>query len=161
MNAIYPGSFDPVTYGHLDIIERAAKKLDKLIVAVLNNSSKNSVFSIEERIELLREVTKNLPNVEIDYFSGLLTDYAIKKNCTTMIRGLRAVSDFEYEMQMALVNRKLNSEIETFFMVSSSKYAYLSSSIVKEIARFGGNISCFVPEIVEEALKNKFEGGLK
>ncbi|MBU5314190.1 pantetheine-phosphate adenylyltransferase [Tissierella carlieri] len=160
MKAVYPGSFDPVTYGHLDIIERVSKKVEHLIVAVLNNPSKKSVFSLEERIQLLREVTKEFPNVEIDYFSGLLTDYATKMNCTTMIRGLRAVSDFEYEMQMALVNKKINNELETFFMVSSSKYAYLSSSIVKEVAMFGGNISCFVPEVVEQALKNKFRGGL-
>lgn len=160
MKAVYPGSFDPVTYGHLDIIERVSKKVDHLIVAVLNNPSKKSIFSLEERIQLLKEVTKEFPNVEIDAFSGLLTDYAVKKNCTTMIRGLRAVSDFEYEMQMALVNKKLNNEIETLFMASSSKYAYLSSSIVKEVAMFGGNISCFVPKVVEQALKNKFRGGL-
>ncbi|WP_353093911.1 pantetheine-phosphate adenylyltransferase [Tissierella praeacuta] len=160
MKAIYPGSFDPVTYGHLDIIERASKKVEHLVVAVLNNPSKKSVFSLEERIELLKEVTKEFPNVEIDSFSGLLTDYAMKKNCTTMIRGLRAVSDFEYEMQMALVNKKINREVETLFMVSSSKYAYLSSSIVKEVAMFGGNISCFVPEVVEQALKNKIRGGI-
>lgn len=160
MKAVYPGSFDPVTYGHLDIIERISKKVDHLIVAVLNNPSKKSTFSLEERIKLLQEVTKDFPNVEIDYFSGLLTDYAKKMNCTTMVRGLRAVSDFEYEMQMALVNKKINSEIETLFMVSNSKYAFLSSSIVKEVAMFGGNISCFVPEIVEQALNNKFRGGL-
>lgn len=160
MKAVYPGSFDPVTYGHLDIIERVSKKVEHLIVAVLNNPSKKSVFSLEERIQLLKEVTQEFPNVEIDYFSGLLTDYATKMNCTTMIRGLRAVSDFEYEMQMALVNKKINNELETLFMVSSSKYAYLSSSIVKEVAMFGGNISCFVPEVVEQALKNKFRGGL-
>lgn len=160
MRAIYPGSFDPVTYGHLDIIERAAKKVDHLTVAILNNPSKNSTFSLDERIQLLKEETKDLPNVEIDYFSGLLTDYAMKKKCTTMIRGLRAVSDFEYEMQMALVNKKINNEVETLFMVSSSKYAYLSSSIVKEVAMLGGEVSCFVPEKVEQALKNKFKGGL-
>ncbi|MBU5426494.1 pantetheine-phosphate adenylyltransferase [Tissierella pigra] len=160
MNAIYPGSFDPVTYGHLDIIERAAKKVDNLIVAVLNNPSKKNTFSLEERIDLLKEVTKGFHNVTIDSFSGLLTDYAVEMNCTTMIRGLRAVSDFEYEMQMALVNKKVNDDVETMFMVSSSQYAYLSSSIVKEVAMFGGKISCFVPEVVELALKNKFEGGL-
>ncbi len=160
MNAIYPGSFDPVTYGHLDIIERAAKKLDHLIVAVLNNPAKKGIFTIEERIDLLVKVTDHLPNVEIDFFSGLLSDYAVKKNCFTMIRGLRAVSDFEYEMQMALVNRKLNPKIETLFLVSDSKYSFLSSSIVKEIAQLNGNFSCFVPKVVEEALKNKIKGGL-
>jgi pantetheine-phosphate adenylyltransferase len=159
MKVIYPGSFDPVTFGHLDIIERCAKKFDKVIVAVLNNSSKKGVFTLDERMELLREVVKDYPNVEIDTFSGLLTEYANEKECTTMVRGLRAVSDFEYEMQMALVNRKLYDEIETLFMVSSGKYAYLSSSIVKEVAMFGGDISCFVPKIVEEALKNKLKGG--
>lgn len=159
MKAVYPGSFDPVTYGHLDIIKRASKKVDHLIVAVLNNPAKNSTFSLEERMQLLRKVTKDIPNIEIDSFSGLLTDYAIEKNCTTMIRGLRAVSDFEYEMQMALVNKKLNNKIETFFMASSSTYAYLSSSIVREVAMFGGNISCFVPEVVEKALISKLKGG--
>lgn len=160
MKAIYPGSFDPVTNGHLDIIERASKKVDYLIVSVLNNPSKNGLFSLDERIELLKEVTKDFPNVEIDSFSGLLTDYAVEKKCTTMIRGLRAVSDFEYEMQMALVNKKINSDVETLFMVSSSEYAYLSSSIVKEVAMLGGDISCFVPEKVKQALTSKFKGGL-
>ncbi len=159
MRAVYPGSFDPVTYGHLDIIKRISKKVDSLVVAVLNNPSKKGTFSLEEKIELLKYVTRDLENVEIDSFEGLLTDYAMKKNCTTMVRGLRAVSDFEYEMQMALVNKKLNNDIETFFMASSSKYAYLSSSIVKEVSMLGGDVSCFVPEVVEIALKNKFQGG--
>ena len=158
MKAVYPGSFDPVTYGHLDIIKRISKKVDYLVVAVLKNSAKESFFSLEERIELLKEVTKDLKNVEIDSFQGLLTDYTKQKQCTTVIRGLRAVSDFEYEMQMALVNKKMNEEIETMFMASSTKYGYLSSSIVKEIASLGGNISCFVPEVVEVALKNKYKG---
>ena len=159
MVVIYPGSFDPVTYGHLDIIDRCSKKFDKVIVSVLNNKSKKNMFTIEERVELLKKVLKKYDSVEVDTFSGLLVDYAKEKNCTTMIRGLRAVSDFEYEMQMALVNKKLVDEIETLFMVSSGKYAYLSSSIVKEVAMFGGNISCFVPEIVEAALKDKIKGG--
>lgn len=160
MKAVYPGSFDPVTYGHLDIIKRISKKVDHLVVAVLNNPSKNNTFTLEERIELLKEVTKEMKNVEIDSFKGLLTDYAKEKECTTMIRGLRAVSDFEYEMQMALVNKKINDEIETLFMASSSKHAYLSSSIVKEVAKLGGNISCFVPSVVEVALSKKYEGGI-
>lgn len=160
MKVIYPGSFDPVTYGHLDIIERCSEKFGHVIVAVLNNSSKRSMFSLEERIALLKEATKNLGNVEIDCFTGLLTDYARQKECTTMVRGLRAVSDFEYEMQMALANRKLYSNIETLFLVSSSEYAYLSSSIVKEIATLGGNVSCFVPKVVEDALLQKIKGGL-
>lgn len=160
MKAIYPGSFDPVTYGHLDIIERAANRVEHLIVAVLNNPSKDSLFTLEEKIHLLKQTTKHIPNVEIDSFSGLLTEYAVEKNCTTMIRGLRAVSDFEYEMQMALVNKKINNDLETLFMASSSEHAYLSSSIVKEVSKFGGKISCFVPKIVEDALNAKFKGGL-
>lgn len=160
MKVIYPGSFDPVTYGHLDIIERAAKSFDTVIVAVLNNTSKKSLFTLEEKISLLKETTKDLPNVEIDYFSGLLSDYAKQKKCNNMIRGLRAISDFEYEMQMASVNKKINNDIETYFMVSSNQYAYLSSSIVKEVAVFGGSISCFVPKVVEKALKDKFKGGI-
>lgn len=159
MVVIYPGSFDPVTYGHLDIINRCSKKFDKVIVAVLNNKSKKSMFTIEERIELLEEVLKDYDNVEVDTFSGLLVDYAREKGCTTMVRGLRAVSDFEYEMQMALANKKLKPDIETLFMVSNGKYAYLSSSIVKEVAIFGGDVSCFVPHTVEIALKKKIKGG--
>lgn len=158
MIAIYPGSFDPVTYGHIDIIDRCAKKFDKIIVSVLNNKSKKNLFTIEERVELLERVLAPYDNVEVDTFSGLLVDYAKEKNCTTMIRGLRAVSDFEYEMQMALVNKKLEEDIETFFMIARGKYAYLSSSIVKEVAMFDGNISCFVPEVVEVALKEKLKG---
>lgn len=159
MIVIYPGSFDPVTYGHLDIIDRCSKKFGGVVVSVLDNKSKKNMFTIEERVELLKKVLEEYDNVEVDTFSGLLVDYAEEKNCTTMIRGLRAVSDFEYEMQMALVNKKLVDDIETFFMVASGKYAYLSSSIVKEVAMFGGNISCFVPEVVEKALKEKIKGG--
>jgi pantetheine-phosphate adenylyltransferase len=155
MKVLYPGSFDPVTYGHLDIINRCAEKFEEVTVAVLRNSSKKGVFSIEERIELLKETTKNLVNVKIDTFSGLLTDYAKLNDINIVIKGLRAVSDFEYEMQMALANKKLYKELETLFMVSSSKYSFLSSSIVKEVAFLGGNVSCFVPKVVEEALKNK------
>jgi|SRR5699024_5633245 len=160
MKVIYPGSFDPVTYGHLDIIERCAKKFDHVIIAVLNNVAKNAAFSIDERLWLLKETTKHLDNVEIDSFSGLLADYAKEKNCTTMIRGLRAVSDFEYEMQMALANRKINNDIETLFMVSNSDYVYLSSSIVREIAYHNGDISCFVPKVVEDTMKKKLKGDI-
>ncbi len=156
MEVIYPGSFDPVTYGHLDIIERCAKKFDNVVVAVLNNNSKEGTFTIEERLELLRETTKKYPNVEVDSFSGLLTDYAKHRDCTTLIRGLRAISDFEYEMQMALVNRKMNDDLETLFMISRGEHVYLSSSIVREIAYYGGNVSCFVPKVVEEALIEKY-----
>lgn len=159
MTVIYPGSFDPVTYGHLDIIERCSKKFDKVIVAVLNNTSKNVLFTVEERVEMLEKTLEKYDNVEVDTFSGLLIDYAKKKNVTTMVRGLRAVSDFEYEMQMALANRKLYPDIETLFMVSSSDYTYLSSSLVKEIAMFDGDISCLVPKIVREALTEKLKGG--
>lgn len=160
MNAIYPGSFDPVTNGHLDMIRRAAKQVDHLIVAVLNNSSKKSLFSLDEKIYMLKEVTKDLDNVEIDSFSGLLIDYADQKNCKTLIRGLRAISDLEYEMQMALVNKKINSKLETLFMVSSSEHAYLSSSIVKEVSMYGGDISSFVPKVVELELRKKYKGGM-
>ena len=160
MNVVYPGSFDPITNGHLDIIERCSKKFGNVIVAVLNNSSKKSMFTTEERINLLKQTTSHLKNVEIDSFSGLLSEYAIRKNCTTMVRGLRAVSDYEYEMQMALVNKKLNDNLETLFMVSNTEFVYLSSSIVKEISMLGGNISCFVPSVVEKALKEKITGGI-
>ncbi len=161
MIAIYPGSFDPITKGHLNIIERAAKMFDKLIVATLINSSKNSLFSMEERLELIYESTKHLSNVELDSFSGLLVDYAKKREANILIRGLRAVSDFEVEMQMALVNHKLNSTLDTVFLCSDSEFAYLSSSIVKEIASFGGDISDFVSEHVALAVKDKFLGGIQ
>lgn len=159
MVVIYPGSFDPVTYGHLNIIDRCAKKFDKVIVAVLNNNSKKNMFTVEERLELLCKTLEKYDNVEIDAFSGLLVEYAKKKNCSLIIRGLRAISDLEYEMQMSLVNKKLEEDIETIFMVSEGKYSYLSSSIVKEVALYDGNISCFVPEVVESALKEKLNGG--
>lgn len=159
MNVVYPGSFDPVTNGHLDIIERCSKQFEQVIVAVLNNPSKKSVFTIEEKMGFLKETTSHLKNVEIDSFSGLLSEYAVEKKCTTMVRGLRAVSDYEYEMQMALVNKKLNSDLETLFMVSSTEFVYLSSSIVKEISMLGGDVRCFVPTIVEKALKDKNKEG--
>lgn len=154
--AVYPGSFDPVTLGHLDIIQRAAKHFDRVIVAVLNNSSKNPLFTVAERKELLRQVTADMPNVEIDSFRDLLINYMNQKKANVIVRGLRAVSDFEYELQMASTNQKLNDEVETFFMMTNPQYSYLSSSIVKEIARFQGNVSDLVPDIVETALRNKF-----
>ena len=160
MNVIYPGSFDPITYGHLDIIERCSSKFEKVIVGVLNNSSKKEIFTTDERVELIKDATKKFSNVEVSSFSGLLTEFAKEKGCPNIVRGLRAVSDFEYEMQMALVNRKLYPTLETYFMVSSSKYSFLSSSIVKEIAMLEGNISCFVPKVVEDALVNKLKGEL-
>lgn len=162
MEVIYPGSFDPVTNGHLDIIDRCSSKFDKVIVAVLNNTSKNVLFTVEERVKLLEKTLQKYDkynNVEIDTFSGLLIDYAKKKEVTTVVRGLRAVSDFEYEMQMALANRKLYPEFETIFMVSSGEYAYLSSSLVKEIAMFDGNVSCLVSDVVNKALMEKLKGG--
>ncbi|WP_281887719.1 pantetheine-phosphate adenylyltransferase [Paenibacillus sp. YYML68] len=154
--AVYPGSFDPVTNGHLDIIQRAAKVFDKLIVAVLNNTSKNPAFTVEERKELLRQATSDMPNVEIDSFRDLLIHYMKEKNAQLIVRGLRAVTDFEYELQLASTNRKLSEDIETFFMTSSPQFSYLSSSIVKEIARFSGPVVDLVPPVVERALREKF-----
>ncbi|SEF56549.1 pantetheine-phosphate adenylyltransferase [Paenibacillus sp. UNC499MF] len=159
--AVYPGSFDPVTNGHLDIIRRAAKVFDKLIVAVLNNTSKNPLFSLEERIELLTKVTRDIPNVEVDGFRDLLINYMESKDVHIIVRGLRAVSDFEYELQLSTMNNKLNEDVETFFMTSSPQYSFLSSSIVKEIARFHGPVSHFVPGEVEEELKLKFAAGTR
>lgn len=156
--AVCPGSFDPVTYGHLDIVSRAAEVFDRVIVAVLNNTSKQPLFTVQERVELLRDVTREIPNVEIDHFDDLLINYMTAKNAHVIVKGLRAVSDFEYELQMASVNRKLNEEIETFFMMSSNQYSYLSSSVVKQIARFGGPVNDLVPESVEQALRSKFSG---
>jgi pantetheine-phosphate adenylyltransferase len=155
--AVIPGSFDPVTYGHLDIIQRGAKVFDKVIVSVLINRSKSPIFSVEERIELLREVTTHIPNVEVDSFNGLLIDYMHTKGAQAIIKGLRAVSDFEYEMQMASINRLLDQKIETFFMMTNNQFSFLSSSIVKEVAKYNANVSSLVPPIVEKALKHKFQ----
>lgn len=157
--AVCPGSFDPVTNGHLDIITRATKTFDKVIVAVLRNSNKNSLFTLEERVEMLKDNCAGLENVEIDSFSGLLIDYMKIKNAQIIIKGLRAVSDFEYEMQMALMNRKLNQDIETVFMMTNSKYSYLSSSIIKEVAKYGGCIKGLVPDLVGEELIKRFNIG--
>lgn len=154
--AVCPGSFDPITYGHLDIITRAAKVFDELYVVVLNNSSKKPLFSVEERIELIDTVTKNIPNVKVDSFQGLLVDYAESVNADAIIRGLRAVSDFEYEMQITSMNRVLSDKIETFFIMTNNQYSFLSSSIVKEVAKYEGKISELVPPEVEEALIKKF-----
>ncbi|MCA0969389.1 pantetheine-phosphate adenylyltransferase [Halobacillus litoralis] len=154
--AICPGSFDPITYGHLDIIQRGAKVFDHVIVAVFNNQSKSPLFDVNERVRLLEEVTQDLDNVTVDACNGLLVDYAKEKNAKAIIRGLRAVSDFEYEMQITSMNRKLNEEIETFFMMTNNQYSFLSSSIVKEVAKYRANISDLVPPPVEKALKEKF-----
>ncbi|MBZ4645261.1 MAG: pantetheine-phosphate adenylyltransferase [Petroclostridium sp.] len=153
--AVYPGSFDPVTNGHLDIIERSSKVFDKVIVTIMKNSSKSPMFSVEERLEFLRKVTKNLDNVEVDCGSGLLVNYMKQKHARIIIKGLRAVSDFEYEFQMALMNSKLNPEIETLFMTTSSKYSYLSSSVVKEVAILGGCLKELVPDEIIFDIVNK------
>lgn len=155
--AISSGSFDPITLGHLDIIKRGAKVFDELYVVVLNNSSKKPLFTVEERLELIREATKDIPNVKVDSHSGLLVEYARMRNANAILRGLRAVSDFEYEMQITSMNRKLEENVETFFIMTNNQYSFLSSSIVKEVARYGGSVSGLVPPIVERALKEKFQ----
>ncbi|HAC2846693.1 pantetheine-phosphate adenylyltransferase [Listeria monocytogenes] len=155
--AVIPGTFDPITNGHLDIIERAAKIFDVLYVSVLNNSSKKPLFTIEERMEMIRQVTAHLPNVQVESASGLTVDYAATRGATAIVRGLRAVSDFEYEMQIASMNRTLNADIETFFVMTNTKYSFLSSSIVKEVAQYQGDISELVPEIVNKAVQAKFK----
>jgi pantetheine-phosphate adenylyltransferase len=152
--AIYPGSFDPITNGHLDIITRGAKIYDKLIVAILVNVDKKCLFTIEERVELIKRVTKNLDNVEVLSFDGLLVDFAKMHNSKVILKGLRTMSDFEYEFQMALMNSKLDSEIETVFMMTSSAYSYVSSSSVKQVAKFGGNIRGLVPdELISDVMR--------
>ncbi|MEJ8553722.1 pantetheine-phosphate adenylyltransferase [Tepidibacter sp. Z1-5] len=157
--AVYPGSFDPITKGHLDIIKRASKLFDKLIVGVLYNSSKNSLFTFEERVELIKEAIKDIDNVEVDSFTGLLIDYCNDKKVNAIIRGLRAVSDFEYELQMAQMNRQLNQDIETVILTTSTKYSFISSSLMKEVAKFKGDISELVPNNVSKAVYKKLHGG--
>ena len=155
--AIYPGSFDPVTFGHLDVIRRAASMFDELTVSVLNNTQKTPLFSVEERVNILEEATKELPNVKVDSFSGLLINYAREKDVHIAIRGLRAITDFEYELQIAQTNRKLsNGELDTIFLTTSLEYAYLSSSSVKEIAEFHGDISQCVPDFVAKLVYEKY-----
>ena len=157
--AVYPGSFDPITNGHLDIIKRGSKSFDKVIVAVLINIDKKGLFDVEERVELIKKVVKDIPNVEVLSFNGLLVDFVKIHNATVILKGLRAVSDFEYELQMALMNKKLDPEIETMFMMTSDEYCYLSSSSVKQVAKFGGCIEGLVPdEIISDVflkLNNK------
>ena len=155
IKAIYPGSFDPVTYGHLDVIKRSSKLVDELIVGVLNNNAKTLLFSAEERVRMLKEVTKDLPNVKIIPFEGLLVDFARKTGAKMVIRGLRAITDFGYELQMAQTNHKMEPEVETVFLTTSLEYSYLSSTTVKEVAAFGGDISQFVPPIVMENIEKK------
>ncbi|HVA93932.1 MAG TPA: pantetheine-phosphate adenylyltransferase [Candidatus Dormibacteraeota bacterium] len=153
--AIYPGSFDPVTNGHLDLIERGAKIFDRLAVSILRNFDKEPLFTLEERVEMLREVVRPWRNVEVGVFSGLLVDYARQREASVILRGIRAVSDYEYELQMALMNRKLNPNVETVFMMPSVNYSYLSSRLVREIAHLGGPITGLVPPLVEERLRAK------
>ena len=154
--AVVPGSFDPITKGHMDIIKRAADVFDIVYVAVLNNSSKKPLFNVSERITLIAEVLKDVPNVRIESSQGLLIDYCQQKNAKAIVRGLRAVSDFEYEMQITSMNRVLDEQIETFFIMTKNQYSFLSSSIVKEVAKYGGDVSELVPDLVNKALKEKF-----
>jgi len=153
--AVYPGSFDPVTYGHLDIIARASAIFDRLLVAVLENPSKTPLFSTQERLEMLAEACRPLPNVQCEAFSGLVVDYARSRGARVLVRGLRAVSDFEYEFVMATMNRHLNAEVDTVFIMTSSEYAFISSSLVKEVARFGGDVERWVPAGVARRLKER------
>ena len=155
--AVYPGSFDPATNGHIDIIKRSGALFDKVIVAVLINPNKSPLFSVEERVDILRRTCGDIKNVEIDSFSGLLIDYCKSKNANVIVKGLRAVSDFEYELQMAHMNKKLNQEIETVFIMTSSRYSYLSSSLVKEVAQFGGCIRGLVPEVIEKEIYERLK----
>jgi pantetheine-phosphate adenylyltransferase len=154
--AIYPGSFDPVTNGHLDIVKRGLKLFDKVIVTILYNPSKETLFSVEERLDMLQMSMKGLANIEIDRFDGLLVDYAAKRKADAILRGMRAVSDFEYEFQMALMNRRLNRDIQTVFLMTGLRWIFTSSSIIKEAARFGGNIEGMVPPVVLKKIRGKF-----
>ncbi len=155
--AVYPGSFDPMTLGHLDVIKRASKMFDELIVSVLNNKEKSPLFSVEERVNIIKEAVKDLPNVQVDSFSGLLINYAASRDIHVAVRGLRAVTDFEYELQLAQTNRQLSNEaLDTVFLTTSLEYAYLSSSGVKEIAYFGGDVSPCVPDFVAKLIYEKY-----
>jgi pantetheine-phosphate adenylyltransferase len=155
--AIYPGTFDPITNGHLSIVNRALEIFDKLVIAILNNPQKGPLFTTNERIHMIKEALKGSPNLEVDTFDGLLVDYAMKKKSNVILRGLRALSDFEYEFQMALMNRKLNRDVQSVFLMTDYKWFYTSSTIIKEAASLGGDISGLVPEVVDQKLKEKFE----
>lgn len=161
IEAVYPGSFDPVTNGHLDVIERSARIFEKLTVAVVQNPSKNPMFSIEERVRLLGQVTSHLPNVVIDHFEGLLVSYVRERGAQVVIKGLRAISDFEYEFQMALMNRTLDADVETLFMMTNNRYSYLSSSLVKEVARLGGPVDELVPPLVAAEVRVKLSHAMR
>jgi len=161
VTAIYPGSFDPPTNGHLDLVERGSKIFDELIVAVLRNSEKTPLFSIGERRRMLEDLTAGFKNVRVDVFDGLTVHYASRVKASAMLRGIRALSDYEYELQMALMNRKLRPELETVFMMPAEKYSYLSSRLVREVARLGGDISKLVPELVEQRLREKLDPAFK
>ena len=155
IRAIYPGSFDPVTLGHMDIIQRSAEKVDDLIIGVLNNNTKNPMFTVEERVQMLKELTKDYPNVRVESFTGLSAEFVKKKEANVIIRGLRAISDFDYELQMAQTNRKLYSEADTMFLTTSLEYAYLSSTTVKEVAFFDGDITSFVPTAIVDKIYSR------
>lgn len=159
--ALYPGSFDPPTNGHLDLIERGAKIFEELVVAILRNSEKTPMFSVAERLEMLRELTADLNNVRIDTFEGLTVEYAKSLNATCILRGIRAISDYEYELQMALMNRKLEPALETVFMMPADKYSYVSSRLVREVAQAGGPVKGLVPEFVEQKLRQKLDPAYK
>ena len=156
-HAVYPGSFDPVTFGHIDIIRRASALFDSITVAVLNNSAKSPLFSVGERVNMLQDVCRDIPNIKVDSFSGLTVDYVKKNGYNVIIRGLRAVTDFDYELQMAQTNRKLAPEVDTVFLTTSLEYAYLSSTTVKEVAYFGGDIGKFVPKEIEKLIFDKYK----
>lgn len=156
IRAIYAGSFDPVTKGHLDVMVRAAHIVDELVVGVLNNRAKSPLFSVEERVNILKKATQDIPNVEVRSFSGLAVDFAKECQAHTIVRGLRAITDFEYELQMAQTNRVLEPEVDTTFLITSLEYAYLSSTVVKEVAAFGGDIHKFVPDFVEKEIRAKY-----
>lgn len=157
VTAVYPGSFDPVTLGHMDIMKRAAGIFDELVIGVLNNNAKTPLFSVQERVKMLRDVTCDIPNIRIESFSGLLVDYAHQIGAKVIVRGLRAITDFEYELQMSQTNKRINSDVETMFFTSSVEYSYLSSSTVKEVASFGGDVSQFVHPAVADAVYQKFD----
>jgi pantetheine-phosphate adenylyltransferase len=157
--AVYPGTFDPITNGHCDVVWRGLKLFDEIIVAIAKNGSKDPLFTVEERLEMVRKTFEDAPNIEVDSFDGLLVDYVVHRGADTILRGLRAVSDFEYEFQLGLMNRKLNKDVQTVFLMTGLRWIFISSSIIKEAARFGGNTQGMVPDIVHEKLKERFGKG--